>query len=53
MRSSDWEIKLARRLGWITLAGGIASWTIRQVRLGGPQQALVGGFLTQAAGDSQ
>lgn len=34
MRSSDWEIKLARRLAWITLAGGVVSWTIRQVRLG-------------------
>lgn len=34
MQADHWEGTLARRLGWITIAGGVVSWTIRQVRLG-------------------
>ena len=34
MAAEIWERKLARRLAWITLFGGIASWGIRQFRLG-------------------
>lgn len=34
MRANEWETKLARRLAWITVAGGVVSWAIRQVRLG-------------------
>ena len=48
MRANDWENKLARRLAWITLAGGVVSWTLRQVRLGLYPDALnyyLGAFL--------
>lgn len=34
MAAEIWERKLARRLAWITLFGGIASWGIRQFQLG-------------------
>ena len=34
MHTNNWESTLARRLAWITLAGGAVSWTLRQVRLG-------------------